>query len=437
MQKNIDRFKQSVLDVSGTWGVAIVILLISFVFAYQFVKPAPPKKILLATGQDGGAYQHYGEQLAAYLATEGIQAELLETAGSVENLELLNRDDVVYLGFVQGGLAESLPTENVMALGSLYLEPLWLFLSATTEIDELSDLAGKRIAVGAQGSGTRAVSMRLLNAHGIDESTANFVGLSSDELGQGLMTNAIDAAFIIGAPESKQVASLMIHEGVTLRSLQRADALVRRYPYMSKITLPEGALDLRAGIPGADVETVALTAMLAANKELHPALVDLLLVGSTEIFSKHSLLADAEEFPTPRFADLPLSEDAERFFKRGPPFLLRYLPFWAATLIDRLWVMLLPMVGLAIPLMKLVPPAYRWRIRRRLLSLYAKLEQIDPLVNAVKDDEDLAARLKSLDRLDTGSVIKAVPKSYTDDVYKLRRDIDLVRRRLQKGSHVK
>ena len=434
MQKNIDRFKQSVLDVSGTWGIAIVILLVSILFAYQFVKPAPPKHIYLATGQDGGAYQHYGEQLAAYLATEGIQTELVETAGSVENLALLENEAEVYLGFVQGGLAESLPTENVMALGSLYLEPLWLFLGTTTAIDELSDLVGKRIAVGAEGSGTRAVAMRLLNAYGVNDNNTNFVALSSDELGQAFNANAIDAAFIIGAPESKHVAGLMAHDGATPRSLERADALVRRYPYLSKITLPEGALDLRAGVPSTDVETVALTAMLAANKELHPALVDLLLVGSTDIFSNHSLLADAGEFPTPRFADLPLSEDAEGFFKRGPPFLLRYLPFWAATLIDRLWVMLLPMVGLAIPLMKLVPPAYRWRIRRRLLSLYAKLEQIDPLVNAVEDDEDLKARLQSLDRLDTGSVIKAVPKSYTDDVYKLRRDIDLVRRRLQKGG---
>ena len=435
MHKNINRFRQSVLDVSGTWGVAIAILLLSFLFAYQFVKPAPPKHLLLATGQDGGAYQHYGEQLAAYLATEGIEVELVETAGSVENLALLDNDDSVYLGFVQGGLAGSMPSDNVMALGSLYLEPLWLFLGANIEIDEITDLVGKRVAVGAEGSGTRAVALHLLNAYGINAENAEFTSLSSDELGEAFGADAIDAAFIIGAPESGHIASLMGQAGVKLRSMDRADALVRRYPNLSKVSLPEGALDLKAGIPSADIHTVALTAMLAANKQLHPALVDLLLVGSTEIFSKHSLLADAGEFPTAKFIDLPLSEDADRFYKRGPPFLLRYLPFWAATLIDRLWVMLLPMVGLAIPLMKLVPPAYRWRIRRRLLSLYAKLEQIDPLVNAVVDEDDLASRLQKLDRLDTGSVIKAVPKSYTDDVYKLRRDIDLVRRRLQKVSH--
>jgi len=149
------------------------------------------------------------------------------------------------------------------------------------------------------------------------------------------------------------------------------------------------------------------------------------------------LLGDAGQFPTPLYLDLPLSEDAERHFKYGPPFLLRYLPFWAATLVDRLWIMLLPLIGLAIPLMKLVPPAYRWQIRRRLLRLYAELERINPLRNPIQDDEDLAARLERLERLDNDSVIESVPKGYTDDVYKLRRDIDLVRRRLGNASRSK
>lgn len=434
MRKDLRRFRQGIRDVAGTWGLASVILLISFVFAYQFVGPAPPKRIVLATGEEGGAYRFYGEQLAAHLAREGIQTELLETAGSVENLALLDAPEGVDIGFVQGGIAEFVPTENVMAIGSLYLEPLWLFLRSDIEVDEIADFAGKRIAVGAEGSGTRAVVVNLLEAHGIDSSTAEFIDTASDELVAAFATNTIDVAFIIGAPQSGHIAELMSQTGVRLRSLDRADAYIRRYAYLSKVSLPEGALDLQANIPETDVSTVALTAMLVANKDLHPALVDLLLIAATDIFAEHSLLADAGQFPTPLYADLPLSEDAERFFTRGPPFLMRYLPFWAATLVDRLWIMLLPLIGLAIPLMKLVPPAYRWRIRRRLLRLYAELEEVDPLVNPVQNNDDLAARLKSLDRLDSGSVIKLVPKSYTDDVYKLRRDIDLVRRRLNVGA---
>ena len=434
MHKNLKPFRQIVRDAAGTWGLAIVILALSFIVAYQFVGPAPPKRIVLATGEDGGAYQHYGELFAAYLAREGIRIELRATAGSVENLALLDGDEGVDLGFVQGGLAEIAPTENVMAVGSLYLEPLWLFLRSGIDIEDIADFAGKRIAIGAEGSGTRAAVLILLDAHGVNSQTSEFVEVSPDELVHAFSTGDIDAAFMIGAPESEHIVSLISANGVKLHSLKSADAYVRRYPYLLKVSLPQGVLDLQANRPEADMSTVALTAMLAAKNDLHPALIDLLLIAATDIHGKHSLLADAGQFPTPLYTDLPLSEDAERYFKYGPPFLMRYLPFWAATLVDRLWIMLLPLIGLAIPLMKLMPPAYRWRIRKRLLRLYGELELVDPLVNSLQDDEDLADRLRILEQLDNGPVIKSIPKAYKDDVYKLRRDIDLVRRRLSADS---
>lgn len=431
MQADIGRFWQGVRDVLSTWGLALLIIAATFYAAYQFVEPAPPKHIVFVTGADGGAYQRFGEQYARRLASEGISVELRATAGSVENLNQLNQESVADVGFVQGGLHESTPTENVAALGSLYLEPLWLFVDSDTEINNPGDFLGKRIAVGAEGSGTRAVVLKLFADHGLDSSNTTFVGVVAENLAAAFAADEIDAAFLIGAPESDQVAALLDLDGVGIKGLQRADAYARRYAYLSKVTLPQGVLDLRLNIPQHDVDTVALTAMLAVNKELHPALADLLLVAATEIHGQHTLLADSGEFPTPLYTDLPVSDEAERFFTYGPPFLLRYLPFWAATLIDRLWIMLLPLIGLAIPLVKLLPPAYRWRIRRRILALYSQLESIDPTVNAVAGEEDLAARIRKLESLEKNSLIDKVPREYTDDVYKLRRDIDLVRRKLR------
>ncbi len=437
VRKDLQHFWQGVRDVAGTWGLAIVVLGISFVVAYQFVGPAPPKTIVMLTGEDDGAYQYYGEQFAKYLAAEGIQLELRTTAGSVENLALLDSDADVDIGFVQGGLSEYSPTENVMAIGSLYLEPLWLFLRSDVEIDETADLADMRIAVGAEGSGTRPVVLSLLHAHGINSQTTELLDVAPDELVHAFSANDIDAAFIIGGPESDQIVDLIDLQDVRLHSLERADAYVRRFSYVSKVNLPQGVLDLQANRPETDISTVALTAMLAASNDLHPALVDLLLVAAADIHGKHSLLADAGQFPTPLYVDLPLNENAARHFERGPPFLMRYLPFWAATLVDRLWVMLLPLIGLAIPLAKLVPPAYHWQIRRRVLRLYAELERIDPLLNPVQDDKDLTARLQRLDTLDNSSVLESVPKAYKVDIYKLRRDIDLIRRRLGNGVRSK
>ena len=433
MDKNIRRFRQGLLDVISTWGIALVVIVVGFVVTYQFVEPAPPTRIVLATGQDGGAYHYYGEQFAAYLAGQGIETELLETAGAVENLERLESGAGVNLAFVQGGLAEIATVENVVAIGSLYWEPLWLFGRADVEISAVDDLVGKRVAIGREGSGTRAVTLNLLLAHGINAQNTEFLDVSSDVLAAKFAQQSVDAAFLIGAPASGDIAELISRPDVKLLSLQRASAYVRRYPYFSRISLPQGAIDLQFNVPATDIDTVALTAMLVAHRDLHPALIDLLLIAAADIFGDHGLLVDAGQFPTPRYVDLPISEDAERFFEHGPPFLMQYLPFWAATLVDRLWIMLLPLIGLAIPLIKLLPPAYRWRIRRRLLRLYAELETIDPLVNPVQGEEDRADRMQRLDRLDTGSVIGAVPKTYTDDVYKLRRDIDLVRRRIDAG----
>jgi hypothetical protein len=215
-----------------------------------------------------------------------------------------------------------------------------------------------------------------------------------------------------------------------LLGLRRADAYSRRAPYLTKVVLPEGVLDLRTNKPAAEIETVALTAMLAVREDIHPAVTDLLMMAANDVFDDHTILADAGEFPSPKNIDLPLSAEAKRFYERGPPFLMRYLPFWAATLVDRMWVLLLPLIGLLVPLFKLMPPLYHWRIRRKLLQRYAELRQIDPQYNPVESEDDRNARLLRILELDTETVDVAVPRDYSDDIYKLRRDIDLVRRKL-------
>jgi TRAP transporter TAXI family solute receptor len=418
----------------GIWGFGILVLAAGIVFAYQFVGPPPPREIVIATGADDGAYQLYGERLAAYLATQGIDVELRETAGAVENLALLGSDAGVDIGFVQGGLSGSDAGNGVIALGSLYLEPIWLFARSDSTIDGLADLTGRRVSIGTAGSGTRTVVRRLLAAAAITEQSTTFVEIASDELAAAFAAGEIDAAFLIGGVDSGQVAALVEQDDVVLLNLRRSDAYVRQSSYLSKVVLPEGVLDLAKNKPSMEVSTVAVTAMLAAREDLHPALNDLLLIASAEIFGGHSILSDAGQFPTSRYTDLPLGKEAQRYFERGAPFLMRYLPFWAATLVDRLWVMLLPLIGLSIPLAKIMPPLYTWRIRRRMLKQYADLHELDPQYSAVKSAEDRNSRLRQLEQLDAASVDDIVPKSYNDDVYRLRRDIELVRRKLLEAS---
>ena len=421
---------------SGIAGIAVLSLLAAAVvglglFApYQFVDPAPPERIVLATGAEGGAYQLYGQAYAARLAREGIEVELRESAGSAENLEWLRSDSDVDIGFVQSGIATAQDRETVNALASLYLEPMWLFVRDEFELLEATDLLGARIAIGEPGSGTRAIALRLLGAHGLGESGTAFVDIPQADVADSLMRAEIDAAFVVGAPSSETVEKLIGAPGARLVSLKRSAAYARRFSYLKFVTLPAGVLDLEKDLPPEDVETVATTAMLASRSDLHPALVDLLLIAARDIHSAHGLLAERDTFPSPRYVDLPLSAEAERHFRRGPPFLMRYLPFWAAIFIDRMWVLLFPLIGLAIPLFKLVPPLYQWQVRRRFLRLYAELESLDPNINPIADSADVAKRKERINWLEGESAVTHVPREYKDAMYKLRRDIDLVRRQL-------
>lgn len=417
-------------DLSGTYGIATVLVVVGLVVAYQFVDPAPPSGIVLATGEDGGAYQSFGKQYADILARNGISVELKTTAGSVENLELLASDSGVDLAFVQSGLAQGNAAPGVMALGSLYFEPLWLFVRDEFQLKHLSDLAGARITVGTEGSGTRAVGLSLLAANGVNSSNTRLLDLPHADAVEALANAEVDVAFVIASPDSEVVRRMIEQPGVHLHDFDRGGAYARLYPFLSPVLLPAGVMGLSANLPAADVTTIAPTAMLAAREDLHPALVDLLLAAANNIHGQSSLLSDRGQFPTAQYTDLPIGGEAKRFYKYGPPFLQRILPFWAATLIDRLKVMLLPLIALAIPLVKLMPPIYRWRIQSRFLRLYDEVQSLDPDRADGLNGTDIARNLGALDRIDHTVTKIEVPRAYMGELFKLRRDIDLVRRRL-------
>ena len=410
----------------GVVVFGVVVLVIGLILALQFVGPSPPRQIVLATGADGGAYQTFGAKLADYLRAQGVKVETRESAGAVQNIELLQSDSGVDAAFIQSGLAADVDSDRIAVLGSLYLEPIWIFARSDLELSSMDDLQGKRLSIGDEGSGTRAIVERMLGVRGINSDNTEF-------LGAGVVD--VDVRFLIVGAESDLVAEQVALENFELLGAERADAYARRAPFLTKVLLPQGVLDMQANKPSTDTVTVAVTAMLAVRDDLHPAIVDLLLMAADDVFDEHTILSDAGEFPSPKNIDLPLSDEAKRFHERGAPFLMRYLPFWAATLIDRLWVLLFPLIGLLIPLFKLLPPLYHWRIRRKLLQRYIELREIDPQYRPVTSEDDRSVRLNKVIALDAETVEVPVPRDYSDDVYKLRRDIDLVRRKLE-GSTI-
>jgi TRAP transporter TAXI family solute receptor len=419
------------------FGPAILLTLVGFVVAYQFVEPAPPRQIAIATGGKEGAYYRFAERYAELLARDGITLEVRSTSGSIENLGLMTAPESdVDIAFVQGGTGDQAAAPRLRSLASLYLEPLWIFTRARPPPERLSELAGRRIAAGGTGSGTRAVALQLLADNGLADETATLLPMGGTEAAEALLSGGLDAAFIVASPEAPVVARLLAAEGIAPVSLARTQAYARRYRFLSAVTLPEGVIDFQRNIPDRDINLLAPAANLVAREDLHPALSVLLLQAAKKVHGGGGLFERPGEFPAPSHLDFPQSDAAQQYFEFGPPFLQRYLPFWAANLIDRLKIMLLPLVTLLFPLFKIVPPTYRWRVRSRIYRWYRELQEIDERARAAGPADDLERLTSELDRIEDEVRRVSVPLAYADALYHLRMHIAFVRQTLH-GSEAR
>ena len=423
---------KSALTYLGVYGPALALAVFGFVLAYQFVGPAPPRTITIATGSEQGAYYHFGLEFADWIEQHDIELKVLQTSGSIENLKLLGDDSAgVDLAFVQGGTGGD--QEGLLSLGSLYYEPLWVFHRKDTPIKYLSDLKDRRIALGSDFGGTRAVASLLARENGVDpEANPATSDLSGMEAVEALKSGLVDAAFFVASPEAPLVKGLLTDPDLTLFSMDRAEAYTRRNRFLSQVHISEGMLDLEKNIPAATVQLISPTANLVVRDDMHPALVDLILQAATSIHCEGGMFEERGEFPAPRLLEFPLSPEADRFYKYGPPFLQRFMPFWIATLVDRLKVLMLPLIVLLIPLFKIVPPTLRWRIRRRIIRWYKEIQALDIAL----DEEDATSRLEKfssdIDRIDREVTLVHVPLGYADQLYNLRMHIGLVRSKIER-----
>ncbi len=433
------KFKAGLLSLRDLFATAwwiILIVGVGFVVAYQFVQPAPPKKISISTGGDSGAYYHYAMRYATILARNGVTLEVKTSAGSLENLERLKNGDVE-VGFVQGGVVtpkedQDPPNESgLLSLGSLFYEPVWVFYRDDRRLERLSDLRGKRLAIGQEGSGVRQLAQQLLSANEIPINN-KLLSLSGLQAAEALQQGRIDAAFIIAAETASVVQVLVRSPGIKVMSFAQAGAYQRRFPFLTKLTFPQGVADLVRNYPPEDIKLLASTANLIVRDDLHPALQSLLLQAASEVHGQSGFFQDVGEFPSYKDRLLPLSPEAGRYFKSGAPFLQRYLPFWLAVLIDRLIVLLIPIIALLIPLLRIAPAIYNWRVRSKIFRSYGELKFLEDDLGHRFDPAKVADYRTRLDALDEDAAQLSVPLAFTDLVYTLREHVNLVRRILDK-----
>ena len=443
MAKTDDRTREMrAADRAARWemfrlyGAAALAGLAALVVAYQFVDPAPPARLRIATGGPSGAYYAFGQQYRSVLARHGIEVELVNTSGSIENLGLLrDADSGVHAAFVQGGTAGAAADGGGLAsLASLYYEPAWLFYRDSTPLAALADLAGRRVAVGPEGSGARALALVLLAENGLGPDDAALSALGGADALAALRAGEIDAWITVAGVRSALVRRAAAAEGVRIFDFVRAEAYERRLRYLSALMLPRGALDLAANLPDRDVRLISPTAALVARGDLHAALEYLLLEAASEIHSGGGILEEPGAFPSARFVDLPIAEAARRYFESGPPFLRRVLPFWAANTIDRLAVMLLPLLAIALPLFRFMPVLYEWRVRSRIYRWYRELRPLERRLREGLDPREAARALERLEGIERALAGLSVPLAYADGLYQLRLHIDLVRGAIRRAA---
>ena len=317
----------------------------------------------------------------------------------------------------------------LVSLGSLFFEPLWIFYRLPAPLADLRALRSLRLNLGARGSGTPGLMRKLLEANGVDRESLRATNLELTPAVVALLGGESDALAFASAPESPMVQMLLQTPGVRLLEFPQAEAYARRFPFLSPVELPRGVADLARDVPPLDVPLIATTTSLLARKGTHPALVQLFVQAAARIHGGAGWIARAGRFPTPQHTEFPLAQEAERYYRSGPPLLQRYLPFWLANLIDRMWVVLFSIVAVLIPLSRVVPPVYKFRIRSRIFRWYRQLRHIEERLS--RNDAPAGELLAELDRLEARARDITVPLSHTDELYELRSHIALVRARLQ------
>ena len=422
------RWSSALVEHTKVWGLLALIVVLGFVITYHFVEPPPPKALRIATGGKDGAYYAFAQKYARLLARDGITLEVVATAGSVENLDLLKKGQVS-LALVQGGSATDADVEQLQSLGSLFLEPVWVFYRGQTAVKYLSGFKGKRVAVGAAGSGTQLLAMQLLSADGVTESNATLLREGLAQAAPPLLESKIDAAFLVSSAEAPLVQKLLQAPAVELVAFDRAPAYAHLFPFLTAVVLGEGVLDLARDIPSHDTKLVAVAASLIARKDLNDNLVPVLLKAVTEVHRDGGVLEQKRQFPSIDFLDIPLNDDARRYITNGPSFLYRWFPYGTAVLLDRLKILVLPFLAL-IPLFRVAPPLYNWRIRSRIYRWYAAVRDIDALVQREATAGDAKAAMERLREIEKEVASVSVPLSYTGELYHLRLHIGFVREEL-------
>ena len=416
-------------------AIGVFAFLVAFAVLLAVLSPAPPRTVQMATGAEGSAYAEFGERYRELLARHGVTLELVPTNGAVDNVRKLNdAKSGVSVAFVQGGFADAAQAPDLVSLGTVFYEPVWLFIRGDLPRASADMLKGRRVSIGPEGSGTRKLASELITAVGLDLSGAEVLDLTALKSGEALLRGEIDMVVMVAPWEYPVVRQLLASARVNAIPFKRADAHIALRPYLNKLVVPQGVADLAHDRPPTDVALVAPKCSLVVRNDLHPAIQYLLLEAAMQVHSRPGIFQKAGQFPAAEPIDFPLSDQAQRFYHNGPPFLQRYLPFWMAVFVARLLVLLIPILGVAYPAIRLLQAIYGWGMRRRIFNLYGELKFLEADLEARAPGTPADDLRASLEKLEYKANHMRVPVTFAHLLYTVRVHIGLVRARLQRHT---
>jgi TRAP-type uncharacterized transport system substrate-binding protein len=432
-------------------GPALLAILLLCCVAYWLIDPTPPNKVTISTGQENSAYENFAKQYASALAKFHINTILQPSLGSQENLQRLIKSsnarqydsNITGIGasiptdiaFVQSGSTDEADAikQGLVSLGSLFTEPVWLFYRDTLDISQLNQLKGLQINVGPEGSGVPQLFKKILSVNGVMPEDLKLTGLLNTPATVELLEGRIDGMVFSSAPDALLIQMLLQTPGIKLFDFTQAEAYTRRFPFLSHVVLPRGIVDLGRDLPSKDYHLIAPTATLVARASLHPALIDLFVQNAAAIHGGPGWFRKEGEFPTASYSEIPVARDAKKFYKDGPLFLQQYMPFWLANLFERMWVVVLAAGALLLPLSRIVPPLYVWKVRSRVYRWYGELRTVEQAIEDValsRRPEVYTQQLQRLNAIEERVNQISIPLSFATELYGLRSHISFVRHRV-------
>lgn len=417
-------------DITFTSIPVILLIILASWATLHLLSPAPPNKIVILGGPKGSSFDLNAHRYAEIIKSHGLKVEVIETDGSEDNLDILqNSKSKADVGFVQNSSSLGENTSNLVSLGTVWVQPLLVFYRGE-DINFITQLKEKRVAIGPDDSATNEFVDEILRENGMGKKDITALLLEPEDSIKALIQKKVDAIFLTGELVSvERVYQIMEIPGIKVMNFEQAEGYTREFKFLSQLDIPEGAFNLGRNIPHKNIKLIGTSVELIAKDTLHPALSDLIVAAAREVSGKPNMFRDRKEFPKLTEHTIPISEEAQRYYTSGSPFLYKKLPFWLASFLDRIFIIILPLALVLVPASRVIGPIYKWRIRSKIYKWYGALMKIELELGGELDESSRSILIKEILEIQSKVNTLVLPLAYANELYALREHVEYVKAR--------